>query len=193
VIILHLERVNDEVVVLLGETVSLGDAEINLVKGMAERALRRRARICMHASRQDLLHEMLIGFSGSSYIPPHRHYNKSESFHVVEGEVDVVLFDDLGGVVKVIRMGACGSGKVFFHRLNSSRYHTLLIRSDTLVIHEVTNGPFDPNKSDIASFAPDESDIAAVERYMRQLDAQVEEWSGSDAQFAGQSVRGFPL
>jgi len=46
-------------------------------------------------------------------MPPHRHYNKSESFHVVEGEVDIVLFDDISGALKVIRMGACGSGKSF--------------------------------------------------------------------------------
>lgn len=31
----------------------------------------------------------------------------------MEGEVDIVLFDDLSGASKVIRMGAYGSGKSF--------------------------------------------------------------------------------
>ena len=42
----------------------------------------------------------------------------------------------------------------FYYRLDSPRYHTLLIHSPMLVIHETTDGPFDPKMSDFASFSP---------------------------------------
>ena len=76
---------------------------------------------------------MLIAISSDSYIHPHRHVGKSESFHIVEGEVDVAVFDEAGDVVDVIELGAMGSGRNFYYRLSESAFHTLLIRTEFLV------------------------------------------------------------
>jgi hypothetical protein len=58
---------------------------------------------------------------------------------------------------------------MFFYRLAESMFHTLLIKSDFLVVHEVTNGPFDPSRTVLAPFAPSEDEPEAVHTYMSRL------------------------
>jgi cupin fold WbuC family metalloprotein len=169
-----LERVNDEVFVAKESIVSIGDEEIAFIRGKALASPRQRARICAHKRSEDPLHEMFIALSGHSYIHPHRHRQKSESFHIVEGAVDVVLFDDDGSISDVIPLGTAGTtGRACFYRLDSIRYHTLMIRSEMLVIHEVTNGPFDRRLTEFAPFAPGEDDPAAVAAYYTQLAGRI--------------------
>jgi len=47
----------------------------------------------------------LIVLSGNTYIRPHKHLAKSESFHVIEGLVDIVILDDQGAITEVIQLG----------------------------------------------------------------------------------------
>jgi cupin fold WbuC family metalloprotein len=173
---IRLERINDEVFVAPERIVRFGDDEVAFVKRQALGNPRSRARICAHASNDNTLHEMLIAISAQSYIHPHRHVGKSESFHIVEGSVDVVIFDELGEIVDVVDLGGPGSGRNFFYRLSESAFHTLLIRSDILVLHEVTNGPFVKGSSITANFAPAEADAAKARDYIVQLSQRIAEF-----------------
>jgi len=168
-----LERVNDEVFVAKDPIVVLGDEELAFIRQQALSSPRRRARICAHRHSDDLLHEMFIALSKQTYIRPHRHRQKSESFHIVDGDVDVVLFEDDGAIHEVVRLGPFGSGRACFYRLDSLRYHTLLIKSDLLVMHEVTNGPFDRRLTEYAPFAPGEDDPESINDYGRRLTLQL--------------------
>lgn len=145
----------------------VGQAEIEFVKAEAARTTKRRARLCLHRSDTAGVHEMVIALSRSTYVRPHRHApGKSESYHVLEGEGDVLAFADDGTLVRAYALGGA-SGHVLC-RFDETRYHTLLIRSEVLVIHETTNGPFAPGSSEPAAFAPDEQDAAAVS-YLAEL------------------------
>jgi cupin fold WbuC family metalloprotein len=130
---------------------------------------RRRIRLCAHAGVDDRLHEMLIVHARDAYVRPHKHIGKSESFHVIEGDVDVVIFDEGGGVTEVIQMGTVGSGRPFFYRIATPLFHTLLIRSAVLVFHEATNGPFNRADTVFAPWAPQEVDAAAVQTFLNRL------------------------
>src|SRR5262249_24352537 len=130
---------------------------------------RRRARLCAHRNTDDALHEMIIVLDRATYVRPHRHCAKSESFHVVEGLLNVVLFDDSGGGLDVIRMGDYASGRQFYYRLTEPVYHTVLIESDLAVIRETTNGPFVRQQTEFAAWAPAEEERDAAELYLRQL------------------------
>ena len=171
---MQLERLSDEVFVAKEETVIIGDVELAFIKKQALLSPRKRARICAHQSSGDLLHEMFIALSKKTYIQPHRHLNKSESFHVIEGEVDVILFEDDGSIHQIISLGSYYSGCPCFYRLNSFRYHTLFLRSDILVLHEVTNGPFYSCSTEYAPFSPNERDLVSISDYgvrlMKQID-----------------------
>lgn len=171
---MNLRRINDEVFVALDPVVRFGAEEVALLKQAALASPRGRARICAHRSAEDALHEMLIALSAASYIRPHKHLGKSESFHIVEGEVDVAVFDDAGAIVEVIALGAPGSGRQFYYRLSESVFHTLVIRTDLLVLHEVTNGPFRREHTVLAPFAPSEEQREKAREYMARVARQVD-------------------
>lgn len=163
---MNLRKVNEEVFIAEDPIVQLGDEEIALLKQQAQANARKRARICAHKTNDDALHEMVIAISAASYIHPHKHLEKSESFHIVEGEVDIAVFDEIGTVIDVIQLGSVGSGRKFYYRLSESAFHTLLIRTEFLVVHEVTNGPFDRDRTVLAPFAPSEDQADQARHYM---------------------------
>jgi cupin fold WbuC family metalloprotein len=173
---MNLNKVNEEVFIAEDPIVRFGDEEIAFLKRQAHANSRKRARICAHKTNDDALHEMVIAISAGSYIHPHRHIDKSESFHIVEGEVDVAIFDDTGAIVDVIELGAAGSGRRFYYRLSESVFHTLLIRSELLVIHEVTNGPFARDRTVLAPFAPSEDEADSARDYMKRVAEQVDQY-----------------
>lgn len=166
---LNLLKINDEVFVAQDMIVKIGPTEVAFVKAQAAANGRKRARICAHKTNDDTLHEMVIAISAQSYIHPHKHIGKSESFHIIEGVVDVVVFADDGAIAEIIELGDPASGKLFFYRLEQSAFHTLLLKTDFLVVHEVTNGPFAREKTLLAPWAPHENHVAETSKYMMRI------------------------
>lgn len=161
-----------EVLYSLDQIVTVDAAFLEQLKRDALLNPRKRIRLCAHRTVDDRVHEMIIVHTKDTYVRPHRHTGKSESFHVIDGTVDVVVFDDRGDVAQVIPMGPAGSGRAFFYRIADPLYHTLLIRSDVLVFHEATTGPFRREETSFAPWAPDESDPAAVATFLQSVNAR---------------------
>jgi cupin fold WbuC family metalloprotein len=141
-------------------------------------AKRKRSRLCLHRSADDLLHEMIIVFHRDAVIRPHRHRGKTESYHVIFGELDIVLFDDQGRPMRIISMGDLASGKTLVYRQSSPIWHSVIIRSEYAAIHEVTNGPFRVEENEFAPWSPEEDNelrtflekaIGAVSRSANRL------------------------
>jgi len=84
-----------------------------------------------------------------------------------------VLLDDSGKVVEVVPMGDYASGRKFYYRLADPFYHTLLIRSDWLVFHEITNGPFKRDDTIFAPWSPELDDVAGAKQFMEELERKV--------------------
>jgi cupin fold WbuC family metalloprotein len=164
-----LRKINDEVFASDDAIVRLGVEQVLFLKQQAATSRRGRARICAHRHDGDPLHEMLIAISADSYIRPHKHPRKTESFHIIEGRVDVVVLDDTGAILEVIELSDLSSGKPFYYRLADSRFHTLLIHGDFLVMHEVTNGPFVAGETILAPFAPPEDRRDVAITYIAEL------------------------
>lgn len=166
---LNLHQIDAEVFVARDRIVRIGAAEVAFVKAQAAANSRKRARICTHRTACDPLHEMLIAIKSDSYIRPHKHIGKSESFHVVEGSVDIIVFDDDGTVSEIVELSEPRDAGTFFYRLAEDVYHTLLITSEILVVHEVTNGPFVQDQTVFAAWAPAEDAIDEANAYMRSV------------------------
>jgi cupin fold WbuC family metalloprotein len=175
---MKLHRINDEVFVASGPIVRLGSDDIDFLKRQACLSPRGRARICAHHD-DDAIHEMIIAISSSSYIRPHRHLGKSESFHIVDGSADIVMFDDDGEIIDVIELGDRNSRRSFYYRLSEGTFHMPLSRADMLVIHEVTNGPFDRDRTIYAPFAPAEDQVGQAQKYMSEIMASAARYSES--------------
>ena len=155
--------INKEVLYALDNFTNVNGGDIELLKDKASMNPRKRIRFCAHKGTDDTLHEMLIIHSKGAYVRPHKHLNKSESFHIIEGHLKVVIFNEVGGIDKVINMGDYTSGNIFFYRLTDECFHTVIPISDVVIFHETTNGPFCREDTVFASWAPTEDDDYEVQ------------------------------
>ena len=147
-------RTSPEVYHSTDSQVCLNKIDIENLKGLAVPNARERVRLCSHHTAEELVHEMFIIHRKNTYVRPHKHLNKIESMMVLQGEVDYVTFDDQGCITGKISMGEFSSGKIFYNRLDIQSYHMLIMKSDFVVFHEVTNGPFNINKTIYPDWAP---------------------------------------
>jgi cupin fold WbuC family metalloprotein len=152
--------------------VTADDATIAELKRIAAQNPRLRSRLCTHPDPSSALHEMLIVHHRKAYVRPHKHAGKPESFHLIEGTAQVVVFDDAGKIRDVLDMAPYGQGKLCYYRLPDEVFHTILITSEWLVFHETTAGPFDPSRTAFPDWAPDGRDEAAAARYAARLASQ---------------------
>ena len=164
---------NEEVLYANADINIVCDGNIKELKNLSEDNPRQRIRLCAHTDQNDLLHEMLIVHKKNTYVRPHKHLGKSESTHIIEGLVDIIVFNDDGRIEQVISMGDYASGKAFYFRMSKPFFHTLLIRSEILVFHEITNGPFDRRTTLFAPWAPDESDAQVVTNFRAGLELRL--------------------
>lgn len=144
----------------------------SIIKQLKEAAFSnklKRARLCAHQNIDDKVHEMLIGFCYDSYIRPHRHTNKTESFHIIQGMIEIVLFNEKGNIKQRVLLGSLSSKYPFFFRSENHDWHTVLVHSKFALIHETTNGPFNPSESEFASWSPDPNDHEAADRFLFKL------------------------
>jgi cupin fold WbuC family metalloprotein len=142
---------------------------IEILKTSARENSRRRARFCAHPTPESEQHDMLIVSHRDTYVAPHRHLEKSETFIVLEGKADIMLFDDKGGLEKIVKMGSAASGRPFFYRMPARKFHSLSIESELLVFLESTKGPFRAGESENAPWAPSPTAAAEGRAYIAAL------------------------
>ncbi|WP_063995919.1 WbuC family cupin fold metalloprotein [Bradyrhizobium sp.] len=151
--------------------VTANDATIAELKRIAAGNPRLRSRLCTHPDPSSGLHEMLIVHHREAYVRPHKHFGKPESFHLMEGTAQVVIFEDDGRIRDVLEMAPYGRGALCYYRMPEQLFHSILITSEWLVFHETTAGPFDPSRTAFPDWAPDGSDAAAVQNYVTSTGA----------------------
>lgn len=147
--------------------------DIQALIALAKSHPQKRVRICAHNAPNDEVHEMFIVMQKNSYVRPHKHRNKVESFHIIEGTADFIEFNESGEVISVLPMSVFESGKHFFYRNPGLSFHTWNVVSDFLVIHEVTNGPFLDGNTIYAPWSPKESDMESVSKYISHLKQKI--------------------
>lgn len=162
-----------EVLFASGPLARVQAEDIARLKSMATASPLRRARICAHMSVEDAIQEMLIVHARGVYVIPHRHPDKCISMVSVEGECDMVFFNDDGGVNNVVRLGALGTGGVVFQRIINPPFYSLIPRSEHFVLLETINGPFRPEHNVSAPWAPKEADREAAQKYMTSLKVKI--------------------
>ena len=160
---------NDEVTYARDRIVKISQKEIAYLKQRAHANRSNKFRVCTHGHVENDLHEMFIVHTKDVYVRPHKHLNKPESFHIIEGAVDIVIFDDQGSICDVIEMGEPTSDKIFYYRLTGPWFHTLIIHSDDLVFHETTKGPFKMEDTIFAEWSPGVDDSDGIKKYNIEL------------------------
>lgn len=170
---LRMSRQSPEVFIAAEPVGKFGAMELEFMRDALPNAPRRRVRVCMHQDPEERFHEMFIMFPKGSYLAPSKHLGKDESVDVIEGQADVVLFDEQGAITDVISCGDRSTGLPFYFRTPHERWHAWIVRSETFVVHEVTEGPFRREDTILAPWSPpDINDSVAVPIYQKQLQAQ---------------------
>ncbi len=167
---MRLKKNSHEVLVADEKIVRIGRPDIEALQVSFAESARGRSRICAHRGSSEALHEMLIVLARTTYIRPHKHLAKCESFHIIQGELDVVIFDNEGNIADVVQMGEFDSRRYFYYRLVDPLFHTVIVRSESVIFHETTNGPFKREDTVFAPWSPAESGTGAVADYVGRLD-----------------------
>ncbi len=147
------------------------DAFVERLIAQAKANPRKRMRLCLHKSSDDAVHEMIIAIAKDCYIRPHKHPQKTESFHIVKGSLWLFVFDHNGNVIEKFKMSERGNSDCFLYRLQKDYWHGMIPISDFVVFHETTKGPFTgQNDSVFPDWAPGEDDPAGkIKAYLTKL------------------------
>ena len=134
------------------DTIYIDKKKLEELKILAQNDPNKRARICLHKDDGEMIQEMIIAFCKDSYIRPHRHIDKSESYHIIEGRIEIIFYNDNGIEIDKVVLSDKIDEHPFFFRISNSAWHTVVPKSDFVIIHEVTKGPFNKNSSEFADW-----------------------------------------
>ena len=133
----------------------------------AEGTARRRLNHNFHSGPDDNPHRFLNVLLQGTYIRPHRHLAppKAETFVVLEGVAEVLIFAEDGRIESRHRLGEQTLGI----DLSPGIWHTVIALTERVICFEVKPGPWQPaSDKEFAVWAPAEGD-AAVDAYLQSL------------------------
>jgi len=109
---------------------------------------------------------MIILTRKGRYQTPHKHNEKAESWHIIEGLMGVFVFDQNG---KPIQCDRLTPGASIIYRINPGLYHAVLPMSDIVLFHESRPGPYNRTDSLPAPWAPDSEDSEGLAKFYGNL------------------------
>jgi cupin fold WbuC family metalloprotein len=165
----NIRQVSPEVFYSDGQFRAVGAETCDVLKAQAALSPRRRCRLCFHAEPSDRQQEMLIAMHRTSYVRPHRHRSRLETLAIFEGRCETLLFDERGTLTDRVPMSTPQAGGAFFYRMPAGLFHTLSFSSDWLIFLETTTGPFDPADTEVAAWAPPETEPDAGHAFLSRL------------------------
>jgi len=149
----------------MSDVTLISSALFDQVAARAEASPRRRMNHNFHSGPGDNPHRFLNVLLLGTYVRPHRHADppKAESFLVLEGAADVILFDDHGSITGRYQLGGDSpEGRLWGIDIPPAIWHTILPRSARVVCFEVKPGPWEPaTDKEFAAWAPAENDPEA--------------------------------
>jgi cupin fold WbuC family metalloprotein len=170
---MQIKRLSPEIYFANQPIVAVGPEEMSFLNDNVQYTERKRTRLCAHQDTEEKLHEMFVVYTNSTYMRPNKH-PKDESVHILAGSADFVFFDQAGNITDVLQMGDQASGKPFYCRVPKEIYHTMLMRSERVTLHEGLSGPFRKDSTTIfAPWAPLESDVPGIQTFSARVEAEV--------------------
>lgn len=120
-------------------------------------------RVCLHQSRNDRFHEMIILHHRGIYRRPHKE-TRQESCHVLCGKMTLFLFSADG---RVSQRTILDNKHTFVYRIGREQWHTSVPLTPTVIFHEAKSGPFVGNETTFAPWAPADQKQGSV--YSKKL------------------------
>ena len=145
-------------------------ADLQALSAQALASPRQRAHLNIHAELDDPVQRLFIASQPNTYMRPHKHPqgNKDELFLVLQGQMDLLIFDDNGQVLQRTPLHADGARAA---ETPPNTIHGYVCMQADSVALEVKQGPYIPGApEDFAHWAPEEGSegAAAFVEWMRQ-------------------------
>ena len=123
---------------------------------------RQRAHYNIHASPADRVQRFVVVTQPGAYFRPHRHATRSELAVLLRGRLDVLVFDERGGVTARHTIGE-GAESIAYETPERT-WHTLVSGPEGCAFLEIKEGPYDAETAtEFAAWAPAEGDGAVPE------------------------------
>ena len=141
------------------KTISADD--LSALVSRARENERQRAHLNVHDTLDAPVQRLFIVMEPETYIPPHRHSqaNKWEFLVLIDGALDLLVFDDDG---TVSQRTSLAPDRIRAVELPPGTWHGYVAMAPDTVVLEVKEGPFTPTpEHDFAPWAPAEQDPQA--------------------------------
>ncbi len=121
-----------------------------------------------HDSMESAVHRLLNALEPGTYLTPHRHMDKEETYLILRGSLFAFFFDDDGNITdKTLLSQAKGN---YGLEIPPRTWHSIVALEPGTMIFEVKSGPYVPlTPEEIAAWAPPPSDTEKVAAYMKHL------------------------
>ena len=140
---------------------------IKELKEMAANYQGKNIRLCLHSGPEATFHTMIILEHKGRYYRPHKHLEKGECFHILEGRMAVFAFDDQGEIIDACCLDP---ERIFMYKVQVDMYHAVMPLTQTVIYHESKLGPFLGDTDSIfPAWAPDGTNEEDVSEYNRRL------------------------
>lgn len=160
---------NPYVLLPQGNIAGVSASDIEHVIRLAEASPRKRARICLHQTSEDLQQEMVIAFGRTAYVQPHRQLEKTKTYVVLRGSLNLFFFSEKGKIKQSILLDSTGKKGPSLFRFPAWIWHTFTICGKNVVILEITRGPFQANTTHLAPWSAAESNHQGMRAFNKKL------------------------
>jgi cupin fold WbuC family metalloprotein len=151
------------------DPVVVGQQQIAAVIAAAKAAPKGRARLILHTSAADNLHEMVIALPPESCDHPHINDKSGKSFLALSGQFAVMHCSHDGSRITPIVLSAGAWPGARMTRLRAAAWHTIIPLAGDCVFLETIIGPFEGNT--FAAWFPSEHDRAGREAFAEKFRA----------------------
>ncbi len=149
----------------------------------AAAAPRKRMNLNLHAELSDPICRFLNAGLAGTYVRPHRHrIGKWELVNVLQGRLDVVIFNHEGEIKDRLALGSEGASVV---EIPGGEWHTVVFGAPAAIALEVKPGPYEPLlDKEFAGWAPQEGDAMSAS-FMAWLESALpgDRWRRREAAF----------
>ena len=113
---------------------------LDTVTSQAKENSRLRMNYNFHASMDAPIHRLLNALEPGTYLPPHRHTDKEETYLVLRGSLLAFFYDDAGNVTDKVCLNP-SEGK-YGLEIPSNTWHSIIALESGTVIFEIKKGPY---------------------------------------------------
>lgn len=138
------------------------------VTAQAKENARLRSNYNLHETMDSPVHRMLNALEPGTYLPPHRHSDKEETYLVLRGRLLALFYDEAGNVTEKICLNPL-EGR-YGLEIPPRTWHSIIVLESGTVIFEIKKGPYQPlSPEDMAPWAPASDDAEGVKAFMERM------------------------